>query len=104
LVASSDGVTLLKNNGNDNHWVKVAVKDTRCNLFGVGSRIRVQYDGKQQVREVVGGRGTGSQDDSSVIFGLGEYTGPVRIEARTLCGDRLEARIAHPDQVVVLEN
>ncbi|MDZ7831471.1 MAG: FG-GAP-like repeat-containing protein [Desulfobacterales bacterium] len=104
LVASSDGVTLLKNNGNDNHWVKVAINDSQCNRYGIGSRIRVFYDGKQQVREVICGRGTGSQDDTAVIFGLGEYSGPVRVEARTLCGDRLGARIAHPDQVVVLEN
>jgi len=104
LVASSDGVTLLKNNGNDHHWVKVAIKDSQCNRYGIGSRIRVFYDGKQQVREVVCGRGTGSQDDTAVIFGLGEYNGPVRIEARTLCGDQLAARIAHPDQTVVLKN
>lgn len=104
LVASSDGVTLLQNNGNDNHWVKVLINDSRCNQYGVGSRIRVLYDGKQQVREVVCGRGTGSQDETAVIFGLGRYNGPVKIEARTLCGDRLKTRIKHPDQVVLLEN
>ena len=104
LVASSDGVILLQNNGNDNHWVKVAINDSRCNRYGVGGIIRVKYDGKQQVREVVCGRGTGSQDGRSTIFGLGSYNGPVRISVRTLCGDQLESRIERPDQKVLMQN
>ena len=104
LVASSDGVTLLQNNGNDNHWVKVAINDSQCNRYGVGSIIHLTYDGKEQLREVVCGRGTGSQDDIAMIFGLGEYNGAVQIEVKTLCGDRLEARIERPDQMVVMRN
>ncbi|MFO7839661.1 MAG: FG-GAP-like repeat-containing protein [Desulfosalsimonadaceae bacterium] len=102
LTASSDGVTLLRNEGGGGHWLKVLIRDSRCNRFGVGSIIRVAYGGKEQVREVVCGRGTGSQDSTAVIFGLGGYDGPVTVTARTLCGDRLEACLARPDQTVLL--
>ncbi len=104
FVASSDGVTLLKNNGNGNHWVKVLIQDSRCNRYGVGSLIRLIYGDKAQVREVACGRGTGSQDDTAVLFGLGDYNGPVTITVHTLCGDSLEARIGHPDQAVVIRD
>ncbi|HMA66766.1 MAG TPA: CRTAC1 family protein, partial [Desulfosalsimonadaceae bacterium] len=104
LTASSDGVTLLRNECGPGHWLKVLVRDRRCNRFGVGSIIRVSYGGEEQVREVSCGRGTGSQDSPAVIFGLGCYDGPVTVTARTLCGDKLEARLARPDQTVWLEN
>ncbi len=102
FVASSQGVRLFKNNGNANHWVKVKIFDNRCNRFGIGSRVYVKYGGRQQVREVTAGRGTGNQDSPELIFGLGDYSGPVEIFAKTLCGDELKTMIDHPDQRVIL--
>jgi tetratricopeptide (TPR) repeat protein len=104
MVASSDGVTLLRNNGNVNHWVKVAIDDSRCHRSGIGSIVRISYDGNTQMREMACGRGTGSQDGPAVIFGLGRYNGPVRINVRTLCGDQLETCVEGPDQTVLMQN
>lgn len=104
LVASTDGVHLLQNNGNRNHWLKVNIRDSRCNRFGIGSKITVEYAGKRQVREIVAGRGTGSQDETSVTFGLGKYAGPVTVHARTLCGDSIENIVDSSDRTVKLVN
>ncbi len=104
VVASEDGLHLFKNDGNANHWIKVKINDERCNRLGIGSRVTISYNGRQQVREICAGRGTGSEDDTTLLFGLGDYDGPVDIRARTLCGDYLEKAVAHPDQTVTLYN
>ena len=102
LVASTDGIHLFKNNGNANHWITVRIDDVQCNRFGIGSRVTVRYGDKQQIREVTAGRGSGSQDSLELIFGLGDYVGPIEIQAKTLCGDLLQTVIDHSNQRVIL--
>ncbi len=87
LVASSEGVRLLRNDGNENQWLQVSVESRNCNRFGIGSKITLRSEGVKQVREIHAGRGTGSQDSHTVHFGLGRPASQsVDLEVRDLCG------------------
>jgi tetratricopeptide (TPR) repeat protein len=85
-VGSRDGIHLFANNGNSNHWLQVRVVGSRCNRDGIGSRVRVTSPRGRQIREVEGGKGTGSQHWLPVQFGFGTYNGPVEVEVRNSCG------------------
>ncbi len=87
LVASSEAVRLLRNDGNDNKWLQVRINSRKCNRFGIGSRIRLSSSHSVQVREVRAGRGTGSQDSITAHFGLGgDDHQDIELEVRELCG------------------
>lgn len=106
LVASPDGVHLLHNEGGRSNWLAIRLEDQNCNRFGVGSRVIITYGDKSQVREIVAGRGTGSQDSLVVHFGLGDYLGPVALEIKTLCGDTIQNNIQETalNRILVIKN
>jgi hypothetical protein len=54
------------------------------------------------VRTVRIGRGTGSQDDITLHFGLGDYAGPMELAAVNGCGQSYGARLPRPDSRVTL--
>lgn len=102
LVASSEGVRLLHNEGGSNNWLAVRIEDRQCNRFGVGAKVTVSYGAQSQVREITAGRGTGSQDSLTVPFGLENYAGPVEVAAKTLCGETLRTRTTELNRVLLL--
>ena len=102
LVASADGVRLLRNRGPGGHWLAVRLDDPRCNRAGVGARVTLRAGARVQVRTVRIGRGTGSQDDLTLHFGLGRHAGPVELEAVNACGQRFGATVPRPDRRVTL--
>lgn len=81
-VASGSGGHLFRNEGNTNNWLKVKVVGNQSNKAGIGTQIRVVQDGKLQLREVEGGKGTTSQHSLVAFFGFGEDESPVRVEVR----------------------
>lgn len=57
-----------------NHWVKVRVRGVTANASGIGARVRCVSGSLVQVRDVGGGDGYLSQNDLTLIFGLGSRT------------------------------
>lgn len=102
LVASRDGVRLLRNEGGSYNWLAVRIDDRNCNRYGVGSKVIIDYGGQRQVREITAGRGTGSQDSLTVHFGLGGYSGSVSIRVKTLCGDILQQQVKDLNRIVII--
>ncbi|MDD5435193.1 MAG: FG-GAP-like repeat-containing protein, partial [Nitrospira sp.] len=93
IVAGSNGVRLFRNNGNGNHWLQVKVVGKRSNRSGIGARVTVMRSAKcevqntkcenlKQIREVQGGKGSGSQHSMIAAFGLGGYNGTVDVEVK----------------------
>jgi hypothetical protein len=81
VIGSGRGVRLHRNLGNDNQWVKVRLKGKGKNRFGIGARVKVITEkGASFLREVHAGRGTQSQDDTLLHFGLGPDAASVKVE------------------------
>ncbi|MCD4692953.1 MAG: FG-GAP-like repeat-containing protein, partial [Calditrichales bacterium] len=63
---------LLRNNGNNNHWIHFKLIGRKSNRFAIGAQVKVIADDLTQIREVSGGHGFGCQNSLPVEFGLGE--------------------------------
>ena len=73
LVANFDQPpALLRNSGNDNHWLKVRLVGTRSNRDGIGARLVLRAGGREQIREVHSGTSFLSQNSLIAHFGLGQ--------------------------------
>src|SRR5882672_1440465 len=74
--------------GRVHHWIGLALQGDglRINRDAVGTQVILTYqkDGKtvRQMREVQIANGFSAQSDRRVLFGLGDYAGPVRVEVR----------------------
>ncbi|MFZ5863290.1 MAG: FG-GAP-like repeat-containing protein [Nitrospirota bacterium] len=101
VVASGDGIRLLRNDGNANHWLHVRVVGTSSNRSGIGARVTVTAGSLTQMSEVQGGKGTGNQHSLPVEFGFGTWDQPVKIEARFPSG-RVWRGEAKPDQLLTV--
>jgi hypothetical protein len=56
----------------ENQWIQFELKGTRRNRSAIGARVRLFWDGKEQVQEVSGGNGYASQNQRRLHFGLGK--------------------------------
>ena len=66
---------VLRNTGNNNHWLIVNTVGTKSNRDGIGAQVRlVTDDGKQQFAIVTTGSSYLSASDKRVYFGLGKST------------------------------
>ena len=82
LTGLSRGRTALyRNNGNDNHWLRVELVGTESNRSAIGARLFATSGDLEQMREIIGGLGR-SQDEKVAHFGLGERTQVDRLEIR----------------------
>jgi tetratricopeptide (TPR) repeat protein len=104
VVGSRDGIKLFANDGNQNSWLQVQVAPKSCNRDGIGSRVTVSSPGLQQIREVQGGKGTGTQHSLPVEFGFGDYHGPVELEIRTSCGQVLKKAGVSLNRMITVED
>ena len=101
LVASSDGVRLLRNAGTAAHWLAIRLLDPLCS-GGVGASIAIHYSNHTQRRRLAAGTGTGCQSPPIAHFGLGPYSGPIDIEIHDLCGRTVRQRISGPNRMLEL--
>ena len=66
-------VDVYVNNENKNNLITFELRDEQGNSFGIGTKIYINYDGKQQVREIKSGSGYLSFDAPYAHFGLGSH-------------------------------
>jgi hypothetical protein len=74
VVANQKGPLLVYKNTvtPENRWIQFDLEGTRSNRSAIGARVRVYWDGKEQVQEVSGGNGYASQNMRRLHFGLGK--------------------------------
>ncbi len=71
--AGSGNPVLLKNNGNNNHWLTIRLKGVKSNSMGIGARISLHtWGGNRQVREVYAGSSFAASETPWPTFGLGK--------------------------------
>lgn len=101
------GFRFLENKLNDNpetrvHWLHVRVKGKQ-NTWGFGAVVRATQQGRMQMRQIVGGRGTTSQDYPTAYFGFGNSDAPVQLEITLSNGARITKTVSQLDRVVEVE-
>jgi len=62
---------VFRNNGNNNHYLKVALEGVNCNIDAFGARIEVYLGDELLIRTVHGGECYMTQNSKTEIFGLG---------------------------------
>ena len=69
---------LYRNNGNENHWIRIKCVGTLANRSGIGAKVRVKatIDGQErwQLRQITGGDGYLMSKPLETHFGLGDAT------------------------------
>ena len=93
MVAASQNGPLIAywNNNQESNAIKVELRDSRGNHFGIGSKIRIFYgenESKMQVRELMLSGGFGSFDAAYAHFGLADYEEVSRIEVEWSTGEK----------------
>lgn len=68
------GSTLWMNDGNANHWFKVALEGTTSNSNGIGARLEIYGAWGIQIRESRSGENFAPMSSLDVFFGLGAAT------------------------------
>jgi PKD repeat protein len=80
-VSKNYEVRLYKNNGNANNWLHVKLNGTESNAAGIGAMVEIKTPGGVQIREVEGGMGAhSSQNSMPVEFGLGSETDVIYVQ------------------------
>jgi len=84
VVTNMDDVpTVLENRQKTgHHWVAIQLQKPGMNKFCIGARVTIEAGGRRQIREVRSGGGYLSQDDLRAFFGLGTYSGTVKVDVR----------------------
>ncbi len=97
-------VHLYRNNGNTNSWLHVKLQGKHYNKQGIGVRVKVTGNGFSQIREIEGGMGCHSQQNSiPVEFGFSEYSGTVEVEVYWPSGFIQKLENVQLNQLLVIE-
>lgn len=103
VINNLDGrPNLLRNTGERGNWVLVALRGTRSNRKGVGSRVAIESGETRQVDEVRSGGSYLSHNDTRLHFGIGDADQVKRISVRWPSGRHEAFGPFEPNQEVVL--
>jgi hypothetical protein len=74
VVTNQKGPLLVYRNTvtKDNQWVQFELEGSRSNRSAIGARVRLFWNGRQQLQEVSGGSGYAAQNQRRLHFGLGK--------------------------------
>lgn len=74
---------LFRNRGNAGHRLKVRlIGGYGINAAAIGAQVLLRFDDETLTRQVEGATGEGNQNELTLHFGLGEYSGSVHAEVR----------------------
>ncbi|MGH7808893.1 MAG: CRTAC1 family protein, partial [Candidatus Binatia bacterium] len=77
-------LSLYRNSGKARHWLGISLRGDGKTVSreAIGTQVLVRHAAMQQMREVQIANGFSAQGDRRLLFGLGEYSGPVTVEIR----------------------
>jgi hypothetical protein len=84
LVANQGGPLLLYRNqlAGDRHWIAFELEGVQSNRSAIGAQVRVQWNGQEQLQEVVAASGFAAQNQRRLHFGLGKRSEVERVTIR----------------------
>lgn len=88
VVANQKAPALIYKNtvSPENKWIQFQLEASKSNRSAIGSRVKIFWDGKEQVQEIHGGSGYCSQNQRRVHFGLGKTETVEKVEIRWASG------------------
>ncbi len=101
VAGDSGEAVLLRNEGNNNHWLKVLLKGTVSNTSAVGAIVTVNVAQKQLSKEVQAGTSFLSSNSQWLNFGLGKHK-VVKVHVQWPSGKREMFPAIKADQQVTL--
>ncbi len=93
---------LLRNKGNNNHWIEIDLIGTASNIEGLGATVLVTAGGVTQMREQSGGIHKFTQNHQRIHFGLAENQQIDRIEIYWPSGVVQELLNVRADQILLV--
>jgi len=96
---------IMRNTGNANHWLKVRLRGDgqAVNTAAIGAQVRIALpNGKTISRQVEGSTGEGNQNDLTLHFGLGGFSGPVDVDVFWPNAAEQQVQAVAVDQLVVI--
>ncbi len=90
LTANQGGALRVYENAHPatGDWIAFELEGTRSNRSAIGARVRLTWNGRQQVQEVSGGSGFAAQNQRRLHFGLGEQRVVDEVQIRWPSGRR----------------
>lgn len=103
VVSNADApVSVYKNNSTDGNRLRVALKGTRSNRFGVGASVTLEVDGQKRVQYLTLSRGWLSSCEPVLHFGLGDAEKVDRITVQWPSGTRQVLEQVKANQLCVV--
>jgi hypothetical protein len=98
-----DYPSLLRNDGNGNHWLTIQLIGTKSNRDGTGASLKLSNQGFVQIEQAKGGGSYMSASDPRIHFGLGKRTKVDSLEITWPSGqvDRLTS--LSPDRIIAVK-
>lgn len=82
IVNQNASTSLLRNDSVRGHWIKLSLVGRESNRHGIGARVTLVVDSERFVKELAGGTSYCASHEPTLLFGLGERTGPCTLEIR----------------------
>ena len=96
-------VQLYRNNISDNHYLKISLEGSDQNLQGIGSIIKVFYNGQTQQYENYPTRGYQSCVGSDILVGLGKFQQVDSLQIQWPKGETQTLKNVSVDQKLILQ-
>ena len=97
-------VHLYRNGGNTNSWLQIKLTGGHYNQQGIGVRVKVTGNGFSQIREVEGGMGCHSMQNSIPLeFGFGSYSDLVEVDVYWPSGFKQHINDVFLNQILEIE-
>jgi enediyne biosynthesis protein E4 len=95
---------LYANTGGTNHYLKVRLNGNgQYDAAAIGSQVRIRVNGQTYTRQVEGAVGEGNQNDSTLDFGLGNYSGPLTLQISWPHGPTQNLNVTGMDRTIVVK-
>lgn len=90
--------------GQQNNWIGFRFSNDRPGSSPIGAQVRIQYAGRQAVRQIVTGDSYRSQHSASLHFGLGDANRVTTAEIRWAIGGTLAIRDPEVNQYHLIQS
>jgi len=102
-VSQNSKTTLLRNDSpRRGHWLKLRFVCKTSNRFGIGTRVTLHCGSSKWMQELAGGTSYCCSHEPVLVFGLGDLSGPCRLEIRWPSGKTSSMDDIQVDQPMTL--